>query len=518
VAEQPMSKKPTYEELEQRIGNLEKESEVRKNIERALRESENRFRRTFDQSPIGAAIIGLDHRFIRANEAFCRFIGYSEEELRALTFSEITHPEDLDTDLEQVQRMEEEEIEQYQTEKRCIRKDGQVVWGRVSYRLIRDENGRILYNLPFVEDITGRKKTEQALRESERKFRNLFDTSLDAIYITSREGEFLDANPTLLELFGYTRDELVHGINAEQIYADPADRLKFQKEIERQGSIRNYEVKFRKKNGTDMDCFLSGTLRLAYDGSVLGYQGIIRDVTEIKRVEHIREDVHRMMRHDLRSPLIGIVGIAGLLLKDDNLTEKQRKSTTMIQDLGERMLGFIDRTRDLFQMEGGNYRLIPQEVDLLGLLRRIEKTLESLTLKKKTGFSYSLRGQVCGQNAEYMISGEEALLEVMFANLIKNAIEASPEGGTVSVSIGTTQRYAKTYHFIDIHNMGVVPLDVRETFFDSYTTSGKEGGTGLGTHSARLVAQTHQGDISFTTSDKEGTHRRIHLPEKIELD
>jgi len=135
-----------------------------------------------------------------------------------------------------------------------------------------------------------RKRTEQAIQESEKKYHTLFNESRDAIYITSREGKFLDANPALLKLFGYTREEMVDKINVREIYSDPRDRDKFQQEIEVKGSVRDYEVKFRKKNGTQMDCLLAGTVRQSTDGTILGYQGIIRDVTEYKRAEKALRD------------------------------------------------------------------------------------------------------------------------------------------------------------------------------------------------------------------------------------
>ena len=112
-----------------------------------------------------------------------------------------------------------------------------------------------------------------------------------------------------------------------------------------------------------------------------------------------------------------------------------------------------------------------------------------------------------------MIWGEEALLEIMFTNLMKNAIEASPEGNKIRLSIETIGRPGEaTSHVIDIHNSGVVPMDIREKFFEPYVTKGKEDGTGLGTHNALLVARTHKGDISFSTSEEAGTHVTVRLP------
>jgi len=134
------------------------------------------------------------------------------------------------------------------------------------------------------------KVSEEVIRESEQKYRTLFNDSRDAIYITSREGQFLDVNPALLQLLGYTREEIIGKINVRNIYVDPGDRDKFQREIERKGSVRDYEVRFCKKNGTEMDCLLTSTVSRSADGTVLGYQGIIRDVTARKRAERALQE------------------------------------------------------------------------------------------------------------------------------------------------------------------------------------------------------------------------------------
>jgi len=364
-------------------------------------------------------------------------------------------------------------------------------------------------------ELSRMKQAEKTIGRSEEKYHTLFHESRDAIYISSREGKFLDVNRALLRLFGYSREEMIEKLSVSQIYAKPSEREVFRQEIEKKGSVRDYEIKFCKKNGKEIDCLVTGTVRHSTDGTVSGYQGIIRDVTEKKRIERLRDDINRMIRHDLKSPLIGIIGLAGLLIKGDNLTDKQREETAMIKGLGERMLLFIDRTRDLYQMEEGCYKLKPKEVNLLGMFQRIKRTLEPLALKRKINFVFSLFGKDIEPKDVYSVIAEEGLLEILFSNLIKNAIEASPRGGVIRICIDRQDRPGQAFHCIDIHNMGAVPVEIRKNFFDPYTTSKKEGGTGLGTHNALLIARTHKGTITFTTSKKDGTHLAVYLPKDI---
>ena len=144
----------------------------RKRIENALRESEDRFRRTFDQSPIGAAIVSPEYRFLRVNAEWCRVTGYSEQELLALYLPDISHPEDLENDLMMKNRLLAGEIDTFQMDKRYVRKDGRIIWARLSVCLIKDGSGRPLYFLPMMEDVTERKKLEEEVLKS-RKLESL---------------------------------------------------------------------------------------------------------------------------------------------------------------------------------------------------------------------------------------------------------------------------------------------------------------------------------------------------------
>jgi PAS domain S-box-containing protein len=147
----------------------------RKHVEDTLRMSEERFRKVFEEGPIGMVLTSRDFGFFKANPAFCRMLGYTAEEMNSLTFLDVTHPEHRAADRENVEKLWQGEIPCYKTEKRYLAKSGEIRWGNLSCSLIQDREGRPLYALAIVEDITERKRAEEALRESEERLRLLGD-------------------------------------------------------------------------------------------------------------------------------------------------------------------------------------------------------------------------------------------------------------------------------------------------------------------------------------------------------
>ena len=134
----------------------------RKQAEEALRESEERFRSTFENAPVGMAHVGLDGRWLRVNDTLCEITGYSRKELLAKTFGDITHPDDLEKSWARVQSLLAGELSTYSMEKRYLRKDGSLVWVEITISLRRDAEGRPLYLIGAIEDITDRKRLRRS--------------------------------------------------------------------------------------------------------------------------------------------------------------------------------------------------------------------------------------------------------------------------------------------------------------------------------------------------------------------
>jgi PAS domain S-box-containing protein len=196
-------------------------------------------------------------------------------------------------------------------------------------------------NKRLISEIRERSRFEEALRESEKKYRALFEQSKDAIYITTLDGTILDMNPAGLELLGYSKEEL-RDIKAQDLSVDPADRQRFQEDIEHLGSVKNYEYQLVKKDGTTIDCLLTSTIRRRKDGSTVGYQGIIRDISDQKRAEAARRESDKRFRAVFEAAPLGIT----LADEDGRFLEANRFFHTMLGFRRDeiRSMNFIDIT------------------------------------------------------------------------------------------------------------------------------------------------------------------------------
>ena len=232
------------------------------------------------------------------------------------------------------------------------------------------------------------------------------------------------------------------------------------------------------------------------------------DVSEQKKLENLKEDIERISRHDLKAPLTGIIGIPDILADSLELTDHNREMLMYIKQSGYKMLRLINMSLDLYKMETGVYMYTPATVKFGSVLWSVLDELGSLFSAKVATAHVQVDGTSLERGQELMIESDELLQYSLLGNLIANAAEASPQGGIVSVDIRTGKIVE-----VRIHNMGTVPVEIRDTFFDKYVTSGKRHGTGLGSYSARLMVETMGGTISMQTDEEQGTTLLISLPQ-----
>ncbi len=287
-----VSSAPLYDSQGDIIGAMAVMEDItaRKQVQEALRESEAKFRASFDQAPIGAAIVSLDYRFQRVNDELCRLTGYSAAELTSRTFLDITHPEDMAESKKQGERLAREEIEPYQMEKRYIRQDGETVWVRLSVRLVKDAQGAPRYFLSMMEDITERRRAEEALRESEAKYRLLVN-QIPAVVFKGYQDWSVDFFDRKIEkLTGYPKEEfdsrqlkwcdLVHPEDLDMFRGVFKQALKTDKSY-----VREYRI--RKKDGEIAWIQARGQIFCDAAGQVDYVSGVFFDITARKAAETI---------------------------------------------------------------------------------------------------------------------------------------------------------------------------------------------------------------------------------------
>ena len=198
----------------------------RKRAEEAMYLSEARFRSAFEAAGHGMALVDLDGRFLRVNAAYCRITGYSEDELLARTFADITYPEDVAENLHIAQRMRNREISTFQTEKRYVRKDGGIVWVQLNVSIVRDAAGAPTHQVTHAQDITARKAAEEAMYLSEARFRSAFESAGHGMALVDLDGRFLRVNAAFCRNAGYSEDEMLARTFMDIIYPEDLGEIR----------------------------------------------------------------------------------------------------------------------------------------------------------------------------------------------------------------------------------------------------------------------------------------------------
>jgi two-component system, sensor histidine kinase and response regulator len=267
-------------------------------------ESQARFRGVFEHAPSGICVVGLDGRILQVNAAFCRILGYSEPELLAKDWKELVHPDDLGVAIASREKLSKDPLGCVESERRYIHRGGNVVWARVRVSLVHDPGGSPLYSVAHIEDITERKRTEEALRESEDRFRIMADSCPTMLWVTDAAGGIQFINRAYRELCGVTFED-VEG-DKWQVTIHPDDVMPyvgtFQRAVREHTSSRT-EGRFRGANGEWRWVFSQAEPRFSPSGEFLGHVGLSLDITERKQIEqalHASEEKFRQLAENIR--------------------------------------------------------------------------------------------------------------------------------------------------------------------------------------------------------------------------
>lgn len=302
---------------------------ARKQAEDALRESEERFRKVFEQGPIGVALMGIGGRFFKVNASFCRMLGYSEAELTSMTPLDVTHPEDREVSADLMESIFHSDFTVGKLEKRYVKKNGEIVWGNLTTSALRDREGRPLYTLGMIEDITERRHAEAELRLGSEIFANMEE---GVCLIRLDDATIVHANPKFEKMFGYSPDKLT-GIHIAVInapaYKHPEEAAEeIREEVMRSGVWRG-EILHQRKDGTPFWCSVTVSMFHHPEFGKVGVS-IHQDITDLKKAqETLRESEERFRGIFEQGP----IGVA-LLGLDHRMTK--------VNPAFRRMLGYSE--------------------------------------------------------------------------------------------------------------------------------------------------------------------------------
>ncbi|HBK66714.1 MAG TPA: hypothetical protein DD000_25270 [Cyanobacteria bacterium UBA11166] len=281
-------------EIKSQIEVREESRKIRQKVEAALRESEERFHSIFDNISVGIALVDLDGFVLTSNEANCRFLGYSPTEIVGIHFAKFTHPEDLSLDRDLFVSLLQGERKSYTIDKRYIRKDGVIVWGRLTVSSIKNEQGLPQYVTVVCEDINERQsalrkrqQTEKKLRKSEERFRNLVETTSDWVWEMDRDRVYRYISPKVTDLLGYSVEEIQDKTPYNFMSWRDANRLAhfFDDIFSSHDSFICMENTFIHKDGHAVVLETSGVAIFDEKGQFCGYRGISRNISDRKRME-----------------------------------------------------------------------------------------------------------------------------------------------------------------------------------------------------------------------------------------
>ncbi|OIQ52023.1 Alkaline phosphatase synthesis sensor protein PhoR [Pseudodesulfovibrio hydrargyri] len=340
------------------------------------------------------------------------------------------------------------------------------------------------------------------------RYFDLYDMAPVGYCTVSEKGLTLEANLTAATLLGMLRGEMVGQPWTRFIHKEDQDiYYRHRKELFNNASPTaraECELRLVKKDGSEFWALLTGSIAPDDEGAPV-CRIVIHDIAARKQEEQFREDVQSIIHHDIKGPLTSLYSLAELFLKgkmDDALMDVFPQVVLGVRQV----IRLIDAAEPLREMERGEYTPAETLLEVHPLLESVKDSLAILSAQNDVTILLQPSAECVAGRAR--VCGEAFLFEDLFANLVKNAIEASPGGGSVTIAC----RVDPEVVHVAIHNTGAVPESIRDRFFEKYTTAGKRFGTGLGTYSARLITEAHGGHIGLATSEADGTTVSVSLP------
>jgi len=320
----------------------------RKHVELELRDSESKFRKIYEEGPLGLAMVNKEFRFLAANNTFCKITGYTESELQKLTFKEITKDEDIEDNIMSITKLINGEIPVYKTEKRYIRKDGLIIWGALTVTSNYNQDGQLLYNLAIVEDITGRKQAEEDLRENRAYLNAALASMTDAVFISNLKGDFIEFNDAFATFHRFrSKEECSKTLSDYPDFLNvylregeiaPLDMWAVPRALRGEVATNEEYILQRKDTGEKWIGSYNFSPIRDQNGAIFGSVVVGRDVTETKLAEKAlreSEEKFRLLLENLPLPVIYSNGEGVVVFRNDQFLKTFGYTETDIPTIKE---------------------------------------------------------------------------------------------------------------------------------------------------------------------------------------
>ncbi|NQD92281.1 PAS domain S-box protein [Pseudomonas sp. CrR25] len=486
----------------------------RKAVEDQLQLSQQRFSSAFNTAPQGMALVSPEGRWLEVNDELCRMLDYSREELLDIDFQRLTHPDDLATDLQSIEDLRLGRINAYQTEKRYLDKRGRTLWVLLSVALVRDGEGHPVHFVSQLQDVSDRVAAERAIREREHYLRTLLDNVLDAIVTIDRLGYIETFNRAAERLFGYSFVQVV-GRNVKLLMPEPERsahdgylaRYRQTGEAHLIGSVR--EMVGLRSNGEQFAIELAVS-QISHQGEQR-FIAVIRDISERKRIEQMKNEFVSTVSHELRTPLTAIAGSLGLINGGalGEVPAPMQQMLSIAQGNSQRLGELINDLLDMDKLVAGKMQFECAEQPLMPL---IEQALEH---NQPYAQQFGVRLDLLESDDRVRVLVDPQRLLQVLANLLSNAAKFSHSGHAVEVRV---QRRGGQVR-VSVHDRGHgIPERFKARIFSKFsqadaTDTRNKGGTGLGLAISKEIIERLDGRIGFDSLEGQGATFWFELPD-----